>query len=336
MPIDQGVVSLERSPEGLLSKIFERGRLFDRFLDYGLFVALAVEIIVFWILSPYFMTVTNLLNIGSAVAVLGITAAGLTVALIGGVLDLSQAATVSMTTVVIAVLNRDHHFSIGWAIAVALLVAFAIGAINSVVVVGFGINSIIATLGMGTVLAGTANLLTNAQTVGTIDTGFNNFFFKRIAHVSVPLIIMAVVYCLAALLLYRTKLGWHIYAVGGNPSASLRAGINIAFVFAFLFVLSSSLAGVAGVVTAGLSNGGSSLTGGDILNTVTAVLLAGIGLSGGGGRIERTLAGVLFLGVLDNGLILMQVPSFWGTIMRGIALLVAVIMVSVRDRRLAR
>jgi ribose transport system permease protein len=333
---NDGVIDLERSPPGLRSTILDRGRLLDRFLDYGLFVALLAEIVLFWALSPYFMTVDNLLNVGSAVAILGITACGLTVALIGGVLDLSQAATVSMTTVVIAVLNRNHHLPIGWAIAAGIGIALLIGAVNALVVVGFGINSIIATLGMGTVLAGAANLLTNAQTVGTADAGFNNFFFRRVAGISVPLIVMACIYVLAAILLYRTKLGWHVYAIGGNPSASLRAGVNVAMVFGFLFLVSAALSGVAGVITAGLSNGGSALTGGDILNTLTAVMLAGIGLGGGGGRVERTLAGVLFLGVLDNGLILTQVPSFWGTIIRGIALLVAVIMVSIRERRLAR
>jgi ribose transport system permease protein len=310
--------------------------LLDQFLDYGLFVALAAEIITFWVLSPYFMTVSNLLNIGSAVAILGITSAGLTVALIGGVLDLSQAPTIAITTVIIAVLNGEHHVPIGWAILAGMAVAVAVGILNGAIVVGFGINAIITTLGVGTVLGGISNLLTSGQTVSTADTGFNNFFFKRLFHVSVPLLIMAAVYILAATLLYRTKLGWHIYATGGNPSAALRSGIKIAGIFGFIFVLSSSLSGLAGVITAGLSNGGSALTGGDILNTVTATLLAGIGLSGGGGRIERTLAGVLFLGVLDNGLILLQVPSYWGTIIRGSALLIAVIMVSIRERRLAR
>ncbi len=328
--------TVERGSNNLRSTVFGRHSLLDKFLAYGLFVALGAEIVIFWSLSPYFMTVSNLLNIGSAVSVLGITSAALTVALIGGVLDLSQSGTIAMTTVVIAYLNNRHDVPIGWSIAAGLGCAVLIGATNAGIVVGFGINSIIATLGMGTVLAGLANLLTEAQTIGTSDTGFNQFFFKRVIHVPVPLVIMLVVYALGAVLLYRTKLGWHIYANGSNPSASLRSGINIAFVFAFLFVLSSMMSGVAGVIVAGLSNGGSALTGGDILNGLTAVLLAGVGLAGGGGRIERTLAGVLFLGVMDNGLILLQVPTYWGTIIRGLSLLVAVIMVSIRERRLNR
>ena len=308
----------------------------DLLLDYGLYVAIVVEVVVFWWLSPHFLTSTNLLNIGSAIAVLGVIAAGLTIALVAGILDLSQTPLIAFTSIIVALLSARHDVPIGFAIAAALALAMAIGLLNAGIVVGFGINSIIATLAVGTIVGGLSLLLTDAQPIGIPDAGFNNFFFHRVLEVPLPVIILVAVYVIAALLLYQTKLGWHIYATGGNASAARRAGIPTIAVWVFVFVLSAGLSGVAGVMTAGLSNGGAANLGGDLLTAATAVLLGGIGLSGGGGRIERTLAGVVFLGVLNNGLILLQVQSFWGTIVRGVALLLAVIMVSVREKRMAR
>jgi ribose transport system permease protein len=312
-----------------------RRRAIDLSLEYGLYVALIAEIVIFASLSPFFLTLHNLLNIGQAVAVLGITAAGLTVCIIGGLIDLSQASVIALTTVVIAILHGStgDGLPVWLALLAALGIALVIGVVNGVVCVKFGVNSIITTLGTSTALGGVALLIANAQTRTIVSADFDAFFFKRVVGIPITLIVMVAVYVVAAVLLYGTKLGWHIYAVGGNPSASTRAGIYTKRIYWFLLLQSAALGCLAGIITAGQSGAGAANLGGDLLDVLTAVLLGGLGLAGGGGRIERTLAGVLFIGVLNNGLILLNVPAFYGQVIRGVALILAVVMVSVRDRR---
>ena len=137
-------------------------------------------------------------------------------------------------------------------------------------------------------------------------------------------------------MLYRTRVGWHIYAVGGNEVASARAAIRTKRVFWFIYGLTAALAWLAGVITAGRAGAGSAALGPDVFNVMTAVLLGGIGFAGGGGRLERTLIGALFIAVLENGFVLLNVPSFYGNLIRGVALVLAIVLSSIRDRRMRR
>jgi ribose transport system permease protein len=311
-------------------------RAIDLLLEYGLYVALVGLFVAFSLASPYFLSVRNLLNVGQGVAVLGILAAGVTIALVGGQLDLSVGAVVALTTIVIALLTGDHGYPLWFAIIVSIFVALAVGLFNGMIVVDFGINSIITTLASSTALVGLCLILTSGQTKTILNPGFQEFMFRRIAGIPVPVIILIIVYVIASVFLSRTKFGWHIFAVGGNASAATRAGIKTNGMYRLLFLQSAGLAALGGIITAGRTASGSAAYGGDALDVLTAVLLGGIGLSGGGGRIERTLAGVLLIGMLDNGLVLLNVPSYYQQLVRGAALLLAVVLDSIRARRLSR
>jgi ribose/xylose/arabinose/galactoside ABC-type transport system permease subunit len=167
--------------------------------------------------------------------------------------------------------------------------------------------------------------------------GFQDFIFSRPLGIPTPVLLLALVFLVVTVLLYRTKLGWHIYAVGGNPVAAERAAISTRRVYWFLYLFAATLAWLAGLITAGRSAAGSAILGPDVFNVMTAVLLGGaIGFSGGAGRIERTLIGVLFISVMENGLILLDVPSFYADLIRGTALVLAVVLGSIRDRRMLR
>jgi ribose transport system permease protein len=322
-------VAMDRSPRKKKSFV-------DFILDYGIYIALVLLVIFFAIASPYFFTPNNLLNIGQAVARIGILAAGVTIALIARQLDLSVGAVVGLTSVVVALLmNQGIPF---WLVVVlALLTAATVGVLNGILVVDFGINSIITTLASTTVATGLAYVLASGQTIGIDDDGALSFVNARPLGVPLPVIGMILLYVATWVFLTRTKFGWHIYATGGNPSAALRAGIRVSIINRTVLIISAVLAGVAGIVVAGRTTVGDPGYGSnDVFLVLTAVLLGGIGLAGGAGHIQRTFAGVLVIGVLANGLVLLDVQSYYQKIVQGAVLVLAVLLDAIRQKRRSR
>lgn len=314
-----------------------RHSILDRVLDTGIYVALVVLIGYFSQASPYFLTQRNLLNVGSAVAVTGLLAAGMTIALIAGHLDLTVGANVALTSVVVAIAIEDLGWGTPAAVLLGLAVGVGIGAANTVLVVGVGINSIIATLAMGIVIRAIALISTAGQTKPLTDLALPEFLQKRPLGVPTAVWILAAVFFLSWVVLTFTRVGWHIYAVGGNPGAALRAGIRTRHLYAGVFVTTGVLAAIGGIITTGTSSsGGPNYANGAEFDVLTAVLLGGIGLGGGSGRVQRTLAGVLVIGVLNNGLTLLSVSSYYQQLARGVVFVLAVVLGAIGERRRAR
>lgn len=317
-----------------------RRRALDLVLEYGIMVVLAILIVYFGVQSPYFFTLENAANIGSAMAVTGILAAGLTVALIAGQLDLTVGTVMGMTTTIFATLTVLDHISLLAAIAVAVGAGLALGLVNGVLVVNFGINSIIATIATNQFVLGVSLVTPNphGQNIFLTDQTFQTLTNARPLGVPAPILVMAVVYVLLYVLLMHTKLGSHIYATGGNASAALRAGIPVTLLYRLVFLLTAVLAVLAGFIVLGRAGLGGPQVGTDVntFDALTGVLLGGIGLSGGSGRLERTLAGVLLIGVLENGMTLVNVDSFFQTMVRGAVLVFAVVLGAINVKRKAR
>ncbi len=314
-----------------------RRRTSDRLLDLGIYVALVVLVIGFSQASPYFLTQRNLLNVGAAVAVTGVLAAGMTIALIAGQLDLTVGANIALTSVAVSVAIESFGWSTPPAVLLGLAVGVVIGLVNAVLVVRVGINSIIATLAMGIVLRGLALIVTGGQTKPLTDLALPDFLQTRPWGVPTSVWILVAVFAASWVVLTFTRVGWHIYGVGGNPSAALRAGIRTKWLYAAVFVTTGVLAAVGGIITTGTSSsGGPNYANGAEFDVLTAVLLGGIGLSGGSGRVQRTLAGVLVIGVLNNGLTLLSVSSYYQQLARGVVFVLAVVLGAVGERRRAR
>lgn len=311
--------------------------LLDRFLDLGIYAALIGLICYFWQASPYFMSQRNLLNIGAAVAVTGVLAAGMTVALIAGQLDLTVGANVALTSVVVALAVQSLHWPTVPAVVLGLAVGVGVGLVNTVLIVGVGINSIIATLAMSIVIRGIALISTDGQVKPLTNFALTNFMNERSAGVPNSVWILAGVFVVVSVVMSSTRTGWHIYGVGGNASAALRSGIRTRRVYAGVFLATALLASVGGVITAGTSDsGGPNYANGAEFDVLTAVLLGGIGLGGGSGKVQRTLAGVLVIGVLNNGLTLLSVNSYYQQLARGGVFVLAVVLGAVAERRRAR
>ena len=309
----------------------------DRFLDLGIYVALVALFIYFWQASPYFLSQRNLLNVGAAVAVTGVLAAGMTTALIAGQLDLTVGANVALSSVVIAIASQTWGLSTPIAALLGLLTGAAIGIVNSILIVKIRINSIIATLAFSIVIRGFALILTNGQVKPLLNPALQQFVSHRVLGVPLSVVLLAAVYVLGWIVLSFTRAGWHIYGVGGNASASLRSGIKVNRVYFGVFVVTGVLAAVGGIITAGnAGSGGPNYANGAEFDVLTAVLLGGIGLGGGSGRIQRTLAGVLVIGILNNGLTLLSVDTYYQQLARGGVFVLAVVLGAIAERRRAR
>jgi ribose transport system permease protein len=314
-----------------------RRKPLDILLDCGIYVALLALIVWFSIASPYFLTYRNLLNVGLAVSITGIMAAAITVGLIAGQLDLSIGSVLGLSAVVTALGIQIWGLPLLVAALIGLLAGLVVGVVNGFLIVNIGINSIIVTLAMALTVNGVAEMLTSGQVVSITNLTLQGIVNSRPLGVPMPFIAMVIVFALGYVLLTRTKPGWHIYAVGGNSTAALRSGIKVNRIYRNLFLLTGIAAAVAGLITAGRAGGGGPSFGqGAEFDVLTAVLLGGIGLSGGAGRIERTLVGVLIIGVLNNGLTLLSVDSYVQDTARGAVFVLAVVLGAIATKRSAR
>jgi ribose transport system permease protein len=286
-----------------------------------LFVLIAL-IVFFSIRSPYFLTHNNILNVLTAIAVTGIIAVPGTMLLIAGQVDLSVGSGAALCGVVLATV-AEHH-SIGFGVLAAVVVGIVIGLVNGFLVTVIGVNALITTLGMLSVLRGFTEVRAGGATV-TLN-GFSGLGTGRpILGIPNPVLILLAVIVLAVLLMRYTVFGRSLYATGSNPVAARLVGVRgsrmvlIAFVGSGLGVALSGL-----ILTSQLSAASPNAATGLELTVVTAIVLGGASLSGGRGTIQGTLVGLLIIGVLNNGLTLLNVSSFYQEVASGTLLIVAV------------
>ncbi len=283
-----------------------------------------VLLVVFAVLSPFFLTTRNMLTIGSNVAFIGLMAAAGTPLIIAGGLDLSVAAVAGLTGVIIALLNAA-----GWpiwlAVAASLALAAAVGLVNGLLATQAKLNPFIVTLGTMSIVGGAALILTGGLTKAVMVDGFNWIGQGRALGVPVPAILMLVVYVLLAVILRTTHFGRYVYAVGGNTEASRLLGLPVNAVQLALYVTSAVSGGIAGTMLAAqLGAAAPNAASPHLLTVIAAIILGGTSLMGGRGSIWGTLLAVLILGTLNNGLTLLDVTSFWQDVTRGVVLLLAV------------
>ena len=291
----------------------------------GLAATLLIMGVLFSSLSPYFLTVRNLLNIGRAVSIRGIVAAGLTLVLITGGIDLSIGSNMAATGMLIAFMLRA-----GWPVALAVLAGIAFGAalglITSFFVTKVGINPLITTLGMMSIVRGLGYVVSEGVSISLPgDSVLPVLSRGRVLGIPNPLILWLAICLLCYLLLKYTRVGQYIFAIGGNENACRVAGVRVNRVKTLTYVLCASLAGFGGVLLTSLGGGASPTNAmGTELDIVASVVLGGISLSGGTGSIVGTVLGTLVLGTINNGLTLIGMRSYWQVAVRGAILMLAV------------
>ncbi|MCG7335755.1 ribose ABC transporter permease [Sporosarcina sp. ACRSM] len=305
-------------------------------LDKGIaIIGVVLLFIIMSIVSSDFLTVDNLLNVSRQSAVLCIMAVGMTFIIITGGIDLSAGSQIAVSGVIIASL-----LAAGVPLPFAILLTIAAGG-----VIGFIIGGIVATqkippfivtLAMMTILSGLAFVITQGSPIIVSNEAFRFLGRGYIGPIPVPILLLVVVSIIGYLLLSQTKFGRYVYAVGDNEEAARLCGINVKKVKMGVYVLGASITALAGILLASrLSTGSPNAGTGSELDAIAAVVLGGTNLFGGEGKITGTLMGVAIISILNNGLNLLNVPSYHQLIIKGAVILLAVWLNSLKEKRTA-
>jgi sugar transport system permease protein len=291
----------------------------------GILVALAILFIALSLVAPNFLTVRNLLNVLRQVSFVGIIACGMTIALIGGDVDLSVGSVVALTSSVLAVLAIKVGLPLWLATALAIGQATFVGFLAGLVRIRWNIPALIITLALMISLRGVAFVLTNAFPIPITDPAFEFWGGGYILGVPVPALIFVAVMGIFWFISTRTVYGRSVYAVGGNAEAARLSGIPVNRIRVVILVTTGLLAGLSGfLLTSRLTSGYSGVGVGWEFDVIAAVLIGGASLTGGEGSMLGTLLGVLFIGLLGNGMILMGVNPYVQDVVRGAIILLAV------------
>jgi len=310
----------------------ERARSFGA-LGIGLVAALVVELAFFTSQSEFFLTEPNLVNIGRAMAIVGIVAAGETIVMISGGFDLSVGSTMAAAGMVLA-----YGLQEGWPLAVAgvagLLIGGAIGVANGTIVSYLRINPLIATLATLGIVRGLAFVVSDGEEIIVHDRDFLDLGTAEVWKIPLIVLIMLGAFIVLGLVMPRSRFGRYVYAIGSNARASRLAGVRIHRYRIAFYVVCGVLAALAGMVAvARVGSAQPTANLGAELDVITAVILGGTSLNGGRGRLFGTFLGLLLIAVLNNGLILMDVQSYWQQVVKGGVLLLAVFWDELRRTR---
>jgi ribose transport system permease protein len=289
-------------------------------------VALVLLVAAFSVTLGRFLTVDNLENILTSVSIVGIIALGMTFVLISGGLDLSVGATAALAGIVVAKV-LDAGLPGGVALVAAVLAGALVGALVNGALVGFvGLNVFVVTLASMTALTGVVSLWTQTKAIYVTAPLADQVAINRIAGLRTPIWILLACFLVCLYVQRRTYLGRDIFAVGGSPLAARLSGIRTGRTLFYVYGIAGAFAGLAGVVAVGRTGAATPDVDGTLpLRAIAAVLLGGTSLTGGIGGVGGTAVGVLFLGVLENGLALAGTPSSWQDVITGVVLVAAVL-----------
>ncbi len=306
-----------------------------------------------WLLSDAFLQPRNLFNVVRQISVMGLIAIGVTMVIITTGIDLSSGSVAALAAVVAASLAQRVDWGgakypgldlpVILPIVAALAIGILCGFINGGLIARFKIPAFIATLGMMTVARGFALIYSDRPVSGLTDA-YNYIgqgeIFKIIPipnqpplGIPLPVIILVLVAVGSHIMLNNTRFGRHIYAIGGNEQAALISGLNVGRIKIGVYTIAGMLSGLAGLVLSSrIGSGQPGLAMGIELDAIAAAVIGGTSLSGGIGTIWGTIIGALIIGVLNNGLDLLNVSAYWQTIVKGSIIVVAVIIDERKNR----
>jgi len=292
-------------------------------------VAMAV---VFGSLNPNFWSATNLSNVSRQMSILALLSLGQTFAILSGGIDLSVGSLLALVSVVCAQQMKD--FGVIPGIAAGVIAGGLAGLINGVIVARARVPAFIVTLGMLVAARGAALTLSGGLPIAGLPREFLVLGAGYLGPIPIPTVIAIVAFLLAHVVLSRTRFGRYVYAMGSNEEAAVLSGINVANYKMLVYITSGVFAGIAGVIlTARVISGQPTLGEVQELYAIAAVVIGGGRISGGVGGVGTTLMGVLVLGILGNGLNLVQVSSYIQNIVIGAIIVGAVYIDLARERR---
>jgi ribose/xylose/arabinose/galactoside ABC-type transport system permease subunit len=308
--------------------------------QYVLEAVLLVICVVLALTAPGFLTTENALNVLRNVSMQGVIALGMTMVIIAGEIDLSVGSAVAFSGCLTAFLT-GHLSAAGLplplavflAVAAALAMGFAWGAFAGLMRVRYQVPTFISTLALMTGLNGAAELITNGFPLTPFPEWYNFFGGGYLAGIPFPALVFLSAFLLVHFLMNNTPFGRSVYAVGGNAEAARLSGIDVGRVKIVVLGSTAMLAALSGVMQSSEIMSGTATTAkGWELDVIAAVIIGGTSLLGGVGKVWGTMVGVIFLGVIINGMTLLNVSEYWQHVVRGVLILAAVFINRLRQR----
>ncbi|WP_246833006.1 ABC transporter permease [Thalassospira sp. MCCC 1A01428] len=328
------------APAGVAQKYTLSDRLGSQAQRYGILIALVVLCIVLSIVSDNFLSSRNIINVLRQTSINGILAIGMTFVILTRGIDLSVGSVVALAGVVSAsfATTSASGFIPGAPymplipLVIGVLTGVAMGALSGIAVARYAVPAFVATLGMLSAARGLTLIYAGGRPIPALTDGYRWMGTGDIIGIPIPIILFALVFIVSHFVLTRTRFGRHIYAVGGNPHAAKVSGLSVNRIRFCVYLISGALAGIAGMVLAART--GSALPQAGVayeLDAIAAVVIGGTSLAGGVGRVSGTVIGALLIGVMNNGLDLLGVESYYQQVIKG-GLIVAAVMLD-RSRR---
>ena len=293
---------------------------------YKSLIGLIILCIVISVITPRFLTVTNILNVFTQVSVNAIIAVGMCFVILTGGIDLSVGSTLAITGAVAATLVKSGTNTFV-TVGAVLIIGALVGLFNGILVSKGKIQAFIVTLATMTIFRGVTYVYTKGTPISGLSSDFTVIGNGKLAGIPLPVILILIVVLGAWYVLNQTRYGRYVYAVGGNEDSARLSGINTDKIKALVYVICGVTAALSGiVVTSRIGSASPNAGSGFELDAIAAVVLGGTSLSGGEGSVIGTIIGAMIIGVLNNGLNLMNVSPFYQLIIKGFVIILAVVL----------
>jgi len=292
--------------------------------DMGIILTLIAMIIFFSVVTKSFLSAKNFANIARQISITGICSVGMTMVILTGGIDLSIGSVIGFTSAVAALMMSNGQ-PIILASVVSLALGVIIGVINATCINYLQIPAMIATLGTQISLRGAVYLVTGGMPVYGLPESFKVLGQGSVGIIPISMIIMVIVFIIGYIILNKMVFGRKIYGIGGNAETARLSGVNVKKEIYKIYMLVGFFGSLAGLILMSRVNSGQPSAGdGYEMDIITAVVLGGVSVSGGEGKITKVIIGVIFMGVLANGMMMMNINEYWQRVVKGLVLLAAV------------
>ena len=305
--------------------------------EFSVLVILLVLVVFISVMSPAFLTVTNLRTTAIGFSCNAIIAIAMTLALVSGGFDLSVGSVLGLSAVCVVVLT-NNGLNVWLACLVGLLAGAFCGTINGVLIGYMNLNAFITTLGMQQMARGIVYVLTNGGSIGLKDapgvTAFRVIGSGSIGKIPVLVIVCLILVIIGDILVRRSGVARNVFFVGSNEKTAMLSGINTRLVKTMVYVLTGTLSGLAGVLTASRFGTATSSTGSGVeMTVISAAVIGGVSLSGGKGTVAGAVLGVIMMSVISNILVILNVSVHWQNFITGAILIIAIIFDVLSNRK---
>lgn len=292
---------------------------------YGILVVLAVMIVIMSFLSPRFLSFSNLLNISRQISVMAIVGVGMTFVILSAGIDLSVGSIVALTGIIISYFVQELGAPVYLSVIIGLMSSLAVGLLNGFFIAKIKIPFFIVTLATMVIGRGLCFIITGGFPISELGEQFQQVGRGYFGSIPIPVVIMLVVYFLAYLVLQHTSFGRYVYAIGGNEEASRFVGLAVDKIKIAIYGICGLASGVGALIlTSRMNSGDPNMGTGMELDAIAAAVIGGTSITGGKGWIWGTLIGAYIMGILNNGLNMLDVSAYYQMAVKGLVILVAV------------